>query len=43
MVFYSTLLEFWLTDGDEPVPLANSGDFANRTAAAPQTALTPMW
>ncbi len=43
LTFYATLLEFWLTDGDEPVPLASSGEFASRTPAAPQTALTPLW
>lgn len=41
LMLYSTLLEFWLTDGDEPVPLASSGDFASKTPPAPAAA--PMW
>eukprot|EP00887_Chlorella_sp_A99_P007731 scaffold20.g7731.t1 len=41
-VFYATLLEFWLTDGDEPVPLASTGALAHKAAAAaPPRA--PMW
>ncbi|KAI3437911.1 hypothetical protein D9Q98_000356 [Chlorella vulgaris] len=35
---YSVLLEFWVTDSDEPVPLAGGGKLPAQTAAG-----RPMW
>jgi hypothetical protein len=41
--FYSILLEFWLTDSDEPLPTGPVAGVADRPQAPSQTALQTMW
>lgn len=38
--FFSVLLEFWVTDGDEPVPVAAA---AGATTQAAQLPGAPLW
>ncbi len=38
--FFSVLLEFWVTDGDEPVPVAAAPGAATPAAQLPGA---PMW
>lgn len=42
LIFYSTLLEFWLKDADEPVPVASTSAAAGGRGG-PASSVSPLW
>jgi len=42
LIFYSTLLEFWLKDADEPVPVASTSAAAGGRGG-PASSASPLW
>lgn len=43
LLFYSILLEFWMKDADEPVPVASTGAGARRNEAGAGSPMAPLW